>query len=128
MFPQKSTRPSRTYRGQVIAVGVVQLDVHPGSGHHRAVADNTLARSLASGSILQRRHAPDLGTDHEPGLFGWFISGPWYIDLTGNRLADGTKFQVWEQTGNPPYPENAEQECGPENASGQPVESGLCVP
>jgi hypothetical protein len=55
-------------------------------------------------------------------------AGPWYIDMTGNRLADGTKFQVWEQTGNPPYPENAEQECGPENASGQPVESGLCVP
>jgi hypothetical protein len=42
--------------------------------------------------------------------------------------ADGTKFQVWEQSGNPPYPDNAEQECGPENASGQPVESGLCVP
>jgi hypothetical protein len=33
-----------------------------------------------------------------------------------------------EQSGNPPYPDNAEQECGPENASGQPVESGLCVP
>ena len=30
-------------------------------------------------------------------LFGWFISGPWYIDLTGNRLADGTKFQVGTQ-------------------------------
>ena len=67
-------------------------------------------------------------TNPSTGLFGWFISGPWYIDLAGNRLADGTKFQVWEQTGNPPYPDNAEQECGSENASGQPVESGLCVP
>lgn len=45
-------------------------------------------------------------TNPSTGLFGWFISGPWYIDLTGNRLADGTKFQVWEQTGNPPYPDN----------------------
>jgi|HubBroStandDraft_2_1064218.scaffolds.fasta_scaffold106114_2 hypothetical protein len=61
------------------------------------------------------------------GDMGWYISGPWYIDLINNDQANGVKVQVWKSTTTPvPYPDAAELWCGADTASNNAVEPGLC--
>jgi hypothetical protein len=62
--------------------------------------------------------------------YGWFISHPWYIDLTGNNEADGTKVQVWDSvytSGNEAgYADASQTWCGPNGTNGEPVENQIC--